>query len=107
MCSSDLRKFLRTEETEWSHIEQGVRLSALARPEVGWVLRRDGAVFWQDSARSSLEERMAAVFGREWKETFLEIDAEDGGMRIHGYLGRPGVNRATRAEQRQYVEGST
>jgi len=97
------RKFLRTEETEWSHIEQGVRLSALARPEVGWVLRRDGAVFWQDSARGALEERMGAVFGRDWKETFLEIDAEDAGMRIHGYLGRPGVNRATRAEQILFV----
>ncbi|MEY2851465.1 MAG: mismatch repair protein MutL [Verrucomicrobiota bacterium] len=97
------RKFLRTEETEWSHIEQGVRLAALARPEVGWVLRRDGAVFWQDTAREALEERMAAVFGRDWKETFLEIDIEDGGMRIHGYLGRPGVNRATRAEQILFV----
>jgi DNA mismatch repair protein MutL len=97
------RKFLRTEETEWGHIEQGVRLAALARPEVGWVLRRDGAVFWQDSTRDTLEDRMAAVFGRDWKETFLEIDAEDGGMRIHGYLGRPGVNRATRAEQILFV----
>ena len=97
------RKFLRTEETEWSHIEQGVRLAALARPEVGWVLRRDGAVFWQDTARGALDERMAAVFGRDWKETFLEIDTEDGGMRIHGFLGRPGVNRATRAEQILFV----
>ena len=97
------RKFLRTEETEWGHIEHGVRLAALARPEVGWVLRRDGAVFWQDSARGAREERMAAVFGRDWKETFLEIDAEDGGMRIHGFLGRPGVNRATRAEQILFV----
>jgi DNA mismatch repair protein MutL len=97
------RKFLRTEETEWSHIEQGVRLAALARPEVGWVLRRDGAVFWQDMARGALEERMSAVFGRDWKETFLEIDIADGGMRIHGFLGRPGVNRATRAEQILFV----
>jgi DNA mismatch repair protein MutL len=97
------RKFLRTEETEWSHIEQGVRLAALARPEVGWVLRRDGAVFWQDTARGALEERIAAVFGRDWKETFLEIDTEDAGMRLHGYIGRPGVNRATRAEQIFFV----
>jgi DNA mismatch repair protein MutL len=97
------RKFLRTEETEWSHIEQGVRLAALARPEVAWVLRRDGAVFWQDTARGALDERMASVFGRDWKETFLEIDTEDGGMRIHGFLGRPGVNRATRTEQILFV----
>ncbi|NBT89616.1 MAG: DNA mismatch repair endonuclease MutL [Verrucomicrobia bacterium] len=97
------RKFLRTEETEWGHIEQGVRLAALARPEVGWVLRRDGAVFWQDTARGALEERMAAVFGRDWRDTFLEITAEEGGMRLHGYIGRPGINRATRAEQILFV----
>jgi DNA mismatch repair protein MutL len=97
------RKFLRTEETEWGHIEHGVRLAALARPDVGWVLRRDGAVFWQDTARKDLEERLAAVFGRDWKESLLPVDVRDGGMHLHGYIGRPGVNRATRAEQILFV----
>ena len=97
------RKFLRTEETEWGHIEHGVKLSALARPDVGWVLRRDGAVFWQDAARKDLEERLAAVFGRDWRDSLLPVDVADGGMRLHGYLGRPGVNRATRAEQILFV----
>ena len=65
------RKFLRTEETEWGHIEQGIRLTALARPDVSWVLRRDGAVFWQDAGRAGLEERLGAVFGKEWKGSVL------------------------------------
>ena len=97
------RKFLRTEETEWGHIEHGVKLAALARPDVGWVLRRDGAVFWQDIARKDLEERLAAVFGKDWRESLLAVDVRDGGMRLHGYIGRPGVNRATRAEQILFV----
>lgn len=97
------RKFLRTEETEWGHIEHGIRLAALARPDVGWVLRRDGAVFWQDTARKDLEERLAAVFGRDWKESLLPVDVRDGGMYLHGYIGRPGINRATRAEQILFV----
>ena len=97
------RKFLRTEETEWGHIEHGVKLAALARPDVGWVLRRDGAVFWQDAARRDLEERLAAVFGREWRDSLLPVDVKDGGMHLHGYIGRPGVNRATRAEQILFV----
>jgi len=99
------RKFLRTEETEWGHIEQGIRLTALARPDVSWVLRRDGAVFWQDSARSGLEERLTAVFGKEWKSSVLPLEVEDGGMRLKGYIGRPGVSRATRAEQILFVNG--
>jgi DNA mismatch repair protein MutL len=99
------RKFLRTEETEWGHIEQGIRLTALARPDVSWVLRRDGAVFWQDSARSGLEERLTAVFGKEWKSSVLPLEVEDDGMRLKGYIGRPGVSRATRAEQILFVNG--
>ena len=99
------RKFLRTEETEWGHIEQGIRLTALARPDVSWVLRRDGAVFWQDSARPGLEERLTAVFGKEWKSSVLPLEVEDGGMRLKGYIGRPGVSRATRAEQILFVNG--
>ena len=99
------RKFLRTEETEWGHIEQGIRLTALARPDVSWVLRRDGAVFWQDTARVGLEERLMAVFGKEWRESVLQLDVEDGGMSLKGYIGRPGVSRATRAEQILFVNG--
>jgi DNA mismatch repair protein MutL len=99
------RKFLRTEETEWGHIEQGIRLTALARPDVSWVLRRDGAVFWQDSARPGLEERLTAVFGKEWKSSVIPLEVEDGGMRLKGYIGRPGVSRATRAEQILFVNG--
>ncbi len=99
------RKFLRTEETEWGHIEQGIRLTALARPDVSWVLRRDGAVFWQDTARPGLEERLAAVFGKNWRGSVLAVEAKDGGMRVHGYIGRPGISRATRAEQILFVNG--
>jgi DNA mismatch repair protein MutL len=99
------RKFLRTEETEWGHIEQGIRLTALARPDVSWVLRRDGAVFWQDTARAGLEDRLGSVFGKEWKGSVLPLDVEDGGMRLRGYIGRPGVSRATRAEQILFVNG--
>jgi DNA mismatch repair protein MutL len=99
------RKFLRTEETEWGHIEQGIRLTALARPNVSWVLRRDGAVFWQDTARESFEERLIAVFGKEWRGSVLPLDVEDGGMSLRGVLGRPGVSRATRAEQILFVNG--
>lgn len=43
------------------------------------MLRRDGAVFWQDTARVGLEERLMAVFGKEWRESVLPLDVEDGG----------------------------
>ena len=46
-----------------------------------------------------------AVFGKEWRESVLPLDVEDGGMSLKGYIGRPGVSRATRAEQILFVNG--
>lgn len=46
-----------------------------------------------------------AVFGREWRGSVLPVEVEDGGMSLKGYLGRPGVSRATRAEQILFVNG--
>ena len=46
-----------------------------------------------------------AVFGKEWRGSVLPLEVEDGGMRLRGYLGRPGVSRATRAEQILFVNG--
>jgi len=36
------RKFLRSENTEFGHLEQTVRVQALAHPEIGFTLLRDG-----------------------------------------------------------------
>ena len=55
------------------------------------------------SSDLDLEERLAAVFGRDWRDSLLPVDVKDGGMHLHGYIGRPGVNRANRAEQILFV----
>src|SRR5262252_7238004 len=41
------RKFLRTEETEFAHIQHYLTLAALAFPEVAFTLLKDGRQVWQ------------------------------------------------------------
>jgi DNA mismatch repair protein MutL len=41
------RKFLRTEETERTHIQQVLTLAGLAHPEVGFSLRQEDRLLWQ------------------------------------------------------------
>src|SRR5277367_2156661 len=47
------RKFLRSEETEFAHIQHYLTLAALAYPEVAFTLSKDGRLVWQLPAHKS------------------------------------------------------
>ena len=100
------RKFLRTENTEASHVQHQLMLQALGHPEVGFVLLRDQAVIFQLPATRSLATRISDLRGDEIMKQVVEIEpiTEDG-ISIRGFLGKAGVSRPTRAEQIIFVNG--
>jgi DNA mismatch repair protein MutL len=121
------RKFLRSEETERAHIQHYLGLAALAHPEVAFTFLDEKRVIWQlpqvrkDPSRpvdlAALKERLRELHGTELE--WVALDAvgsvaglragaeleEDGGgvLRVWGFLGAPGVSRATREEQHLFV----
>jgi DNA mismatch repair protein MutL len=120
------RKFLRTEETEFAHIHHYLTLAASAFPEVAFTLLKDGRQVWQlpevkpagsTSRLDALRERLRALYGDEQKllqvdfEDELSSDAEPGEavapgarvVRVWGFVGAPGVSRATREDQHLFV----
>jgi DNA mismatch repair protein MutL len=117
------RKFLRTEETESAHIQHYLTLAALAYPEVAFACQRDERLIWQlpaikvgaeaDARLRALRERMRAIHGGEQKllpvnfTTELRDDFEPGAgsstFRLWGFIGAPGVSRATREDQHLFV----
>src|ERR1700722_2434066 len=69
------RKFLRTEETEASHIQHYLTLAALAFSDVAFTFQKDGRLVWQlpavksgpaiSSRTEALRERLRALLGDE------------------------------------------
>src|SRR5437763_1503760 len=80
------RKFLRTEETEFAHIQHYLTLAALAFPEVAFTFQKDGRLVWQLPAVRSgsdvparltaLRERLRALYGDEQKLLPVDFSAE-------------------------------
>ena len=94
------RKFLRAEDTEFSHIEQQVRVQALAHPEVGFSLTRDERLVFHLPPEESLLERIAGLTGRDLTERLIAIPRTVcGPLTVSGYLGQPGLWRSNRALQ--------
>lgn len=122
------RKFLRSEETERSRIQHYLTLAAAAYPEVGFTFTQEGRLVWQLPAVQSerqaggnldaLRERLRALSGRETKWVAVNYSAQleplantseeftdgaPGHCCIWGFIGEPGVSRATREEQFVFV----
>lgn len=102
------RKFLRTEKTEFTHIDELLKRIALSRFDVTINLRHNGKVVRQyRSAKNQLqsEKRIAAVCGTAFVKSMLSIYLEHNGMKLHGWITSPEGARQQSDLQYCYVNG--
>ncbi|HBT58180.1 MAG: DNA mismatch repair endonuclease MutL [Pseudomonadales bacterium] len=102
------RKFLRTEKTEFAHLEEVVKRLALSRFDVGFNLRHNGRpVFSLPPARTEQEarRRVATVCGPAFVEQSRFIDHERSGLRLWGWVGLPTFSRSQADLQYFFVNG--
>jgi len=97
------RKFLRAERTELAHLRHTLLLAGLSRPDVGFQSIDDDEPPVRWPAGQNLERRIAAIFGEPWLRDLVPISGQDGDLKLSGFLGKPGVSRATRQEQFLFV----
>lgn len=100
------RKFLRTEKTEFGHLEQVVKRLALVRQDVGFELQHNGReVFHATVAadRAAHERRLADLLGPAFVEQSLYFEHEAAGLRLDGWVARPTFSRSQADMQHFYV----
>ncbi len=100
------RKFLRTENTEFAHVEQQFRLHAIANPTVAFTLIKDGETLFHLPATGDLLERIGGLVGQELAQRLLPvIETERNGITITGFIGGPGFSRANKQLQLVFLNG--
>jgi DNA mismatch repair protein MutL len=102
------RKFLRTDRTEFSHVDELVKRFALARADVVFQLQHDSRVvrqFTQVGNDGDMRARLEAVLGQEFVQHALEIDQQRGALGLHGWVAEPRYNRAQADRQYFFVNG--
>ena len=100
------RKFLRTENTEISHVEHQLHLQAIGHPEIGFTLMTDERLIFQIPPAATLRDRIRDLCGAAITNDLLEVpEIVFEGLSIRGLIGKPGVSRATRAQQLVFVNG--
>lgn len=102
------RRFLRSENTEFAHIDETVRRVALARPDVAVRLTHNGKTvrnFRIADGKEGLAERVSAVLGRSFLVTAAEAEQQIEQQRILGWVGHPEQHRAQADGQYVFVNG--
>lgn len=102
------RKFLRTEKTEFAHIDELLKRIALSRFDVSINVRHNGKVIRQyRAAKNQLqtEKRIAAVCGNAFVRNMLRIELEHQGLKLHGWITTPDGARQQSDLQYCYVNG--
>ncbi len=102
------RKFLRTEKTEYTHLEDVVKRLALSRFDVAFNLRHNGrAIYSWRAGDSQLEQerRVAQVCGPAFMENAVHIEMERNGYRLWGWVALPTFSRSQADLQHFYVNG--
>ncbi|MGY3903334.1 DNA mismatch repair endonuclease MutL [Aeromonas lusitana] len=102
------RKFMRSEKTEFAHIDELVRRIALSRFDVTLILRHNGKVVRQYKSANTVQEqerRLAAVCGTPFMHHALAVSSEHSDVRLWGWLATPAGARPQNDLQYTYVNG--
>ncbi|MEQ9899186.1 DNA mismatch repair endonuclease MutL [Pectobacterium punjabense] len=86
------RKFMRTEKTEFTHIDEVVRRIALARFDVAITLHHNGKLMRQYRAapdKSQYERRLGSICGATFLQHALAVSWQHGDLTIHGWVADP------------------
>ena len=100
------RKFLRTDNTEFKHLDQVVRRMALSRFDVAFKLQHNGRIILHLPAVASDDaRRLKMVCGDNVPDNSVYFSEQREDMRLAGWAGLPSFSRAQGDMQYFFLNG--
>ena len=100
------RKFLKSETTEYAHIEHVIKLSALGNSEVRYTFKNNGRVVWDLKPSGDRRTRIADIAGHRVLDDLIEVLPYDfNGQSVAGYLLPGRLARGSSRSQTVFING--
>ena len=99
------RQFLKSPMTEAGYISDLMERLALSRPDISFQFINNGQTKLHTSGNHNLKDVIYHIYGREIAANLAEIDAEQGPVRITGFIGKPAVSRGNRGFENYFING--
>ncbi|MDX1342468.1 MAG: DNA mismatch repair endonuclease MutL, partial [Reinekea sp.] len=102
------RKFMRTEKTEFNHLEEVIKRQALSRFDVGFTLRHNNRTIHSlrpATTPAEQQRRIAQLLNPDFMTNALVIETERAGLKMTGWVGLPTFSRSMPDMQYFFVNG--
>ncbi|BFU61288.1 MULTISPECIES: DNA mismatch repair endonuclease MutL [Rodentibacter] len=102
------RKFLRTDKTEFAHIDEVIRRIALAKFNIAFTLTHNGKLIRQYRPAIDLEQqlkRVATICGDDFVKNALRIDWKHNDLHLSGWVATPNFSRTQNDLSYCYING--
>jgi DNA mismatch repair protein MutL len=98
-------KYMKTVQTELSHVTDYMYRLALSCPDIAFSLKHNGTTLLHTSGNGDLLQVFAAIYGAAMAKTMVAIEADDVDYRLSGLISRPESTRSNRAAVTTVVNG--
>lgn len=102
------KKFLKTDRTEYSHIESLIKTLILSHPQVAFKLTHNQKTIYQVAVAVSEQEqryRIEQICGKQFAESLIPVHAEIEGHELKGWIALPVFSRSQPDFQYFYING--
>ncbi|HHE9946961.1 TPA: DNA mismatch repair endonuclease MutL [Haemophilus influenzae 10810] len=102
------RKFLRTDKTEFAHIDEVIRRIALTKFNTAFTLTHNGKIIRQYRPAEELTQqlkRVAAICGDDFVKNALRIDWKHDDLHLSGWVATPNFSRTQNDLSYCYING--
>jgi DNA mismatch repair protein MutL len=90
-------KYLKTVNTEVSHVADVVGRIALAHPAVAFTLKHNDREIFRTPGDGKRIHVVHALYGKQAAKAMLSFSAEDADFQVEGVAGRPEITRSNRS----------
>ena len=102
------RRFLKSDKTEFTHIDDWLKRIALVQGEIHFTLSHNGKIvrnYRAAKTEAQYLQRLTQVCGRSFAENAVSVACKHDGMAINGYLQSPDENASFTDVHYFYVNG--
>ncbi|MBQ7599084.1 MAG: DNA mismatch repair endonuclease MutL [Clostridia bacterium] len=99
------KKFLKKDSTEGIAIAAVIEKIALSHPEISFQFISDGEMKFMTSGNGNLRDTLRTLFGRDIASRSLEVDREEDGIRITGFVSEPDFVKTNRNMENFFING--
>ncbi len=96
-------KFLKSNMTEGSYINDLITRLALSSPTISFRLISNGKTVVDTTGNGKVKDVIYSIYGRDITRNLLEVHSKIGDIEIEGYIGKPFISKGNRSFENYFI----